>query len=150
MDNIKMEAFNLIGISKRTSNLNYQAAQDITVLWEKFQEENIFESISNKMDQNIYAVYTDYEGDHNEPYTVLIGCKVPDLDNVNTGLSGRSFQKANYVKFSPKGKLPEIVIEQWVKIWNSGMARAYTADLEVYSERSSDPENAEVDILIAI
>jgi predicted transcriptional regulator YdeE len=150
MDNIQMEAFNIVGISCRTSNLNYQAADDITKLWETFQSQSIFNSIKDKIDQNIYVVYTDYEGDHNAPYTVLLGCKVENLDQVSDSLQGKSFKKANYIRFSPKGRLPEIVIEQWLKIWNSDISRAYTADLEIYGERSTDPENAEVDILIAV
>lgn len=150
MNSIKMEAFNIVGISKKTSNQNYQAASDIQNLWEEFQERKIAEMTPEKMDDNIYAIYTDYEGDHTQPYTVLIGSKVETLDNVPKNLQGRKFKKANYLKFSPEGKLPEMVIEQWVKIWNSDIKRAYTADLEIYSKNSKDPENIVVDILIAI
>lgn len=150
MNNVKMEAFNIIGISKKTSNKNYPAAQDIEQLWGEFLEKNIQNNTPGKIDENIYVVYTDYEGDHNQPYTVLIGNKVESLNKVPRGLIGRSFRKANYLKFSPKGKLPEIVIEQWVRIWNSDIDRAYTADLEIYGQNSDDTENAEVDIMIAI
>ena len=152
MDTVQtnMEAFNIAGITARTSNANYRAARDIKALWDQFENDKIFNSITEKVDQNIYAIYTDYEGDHNQPYTVLIGCKVPDLNSVPDKLTGRSFKKANYLKFSAKGKLPEAVVEQWVKIWNSDIRRAYTADLEIYGEKLGNMDNAEVDILIAI
>lgn len=150
MDNVKMEAFNIVGISKRTSNKNYEAANDIQNLWEEFQQRGIAQSTKSKIDENIYVVYTDYEGDHNEPYTVLIGSRVEHLENIPANVVGRTFRKSNYLKFTPKGKLPDIVIEQWVKIWNSDIERAYTADLEIYGKQSSNPENAELDILIAI
>lgn len=150
MNTIKMEAFNIVGISTKTSNQNYQAANDIQKLWEEFQERKIAETTAGKVDDNIYAIYTDYEGDHTQPYTVLIGSRVENLNKVPKNLQGRGFKKANYLKFTPEGKLPEMVIEQWVKIWNSDIKRAYTADLEIYSKNSNDPENIIVDILIAI
>lgn len=145
-----MEAFNIIGISKKTSNKNQQAAQDIQELWDEFQGKGISKQTPGKVDENIYAIYTDYEGDHTEPYTVLIGSRVENLDTVPQNLLGRKFKKANYLKFSPEGKFPDAVIEQWVRIWNSDIERAYTADLEIYSKNSNDPENILVDILIAI
>ena len=150
MNSINMEAFNIVGISTKTSNQNYQAATDIQNLWDEFQNKKIAESTPNKVDENIYAIYTDYEGDHNQPYTILIGSKVESLNDIPKNLIGRKFKKANYLKFSPEGKLPEAVIEQWVKIWNSDIKRAYTADLEIYKKNSKDPENPLVDILIAI
>ena len=102
------------------------------------------------MDENIYAIYTDYEGDHQQPYTVLIGSRVANLDHTPKKMIGRRFKKSNYLKFSPEGKFPDNVIEQWVRIWNSDIERAYTADLEIYSKNSNDPDNILVDILIAI
>lgn len=150
MKKVKMEAFNILGISIRTSNQNYQAANDIQNLWAEFQKSKIAENTQGKVDNNIYAVYTDYEGDHTKPYTVLIGCRVENLNTIPKGQLGRQFKKANYLKFSPEGQLPDAVIEQWVKIWNSDIERAFTADLEIYSQKSKNPEDVTVDILIAI
>lgn len=42
------------------------------------------------------------------------------------------------------------VYNEWVKIWNSELERTFTADFEVYDERSQNPENAEVDIFVAV
>ena len=151
MNNVKIEPFKVIGIAVRTTNENNQAAQDIPVLWEKLMKENIVENIPNKIDNAIYSIYTDYEKDHTKPYTTLLGCKVENLDIIPEGMIGKSFEGGNYVKFTPKGNLAEdLVINEWIKIWNMDLERIFTADFEVYGEKAQNPSDAEVDILIAV
>lgn len=151
MNNVKIEPFKVIGIAIRTTNENNQAAQDIPVLWEKLMKENIVENIPNKIDNAIYSIYTDYEKDHTKPYTTLLGCKVENLDIIPEGMIGKSFEGGNYVKFTPKGNLAEdLVINEWIKIWNMDLERIFTADFEVYGEKAQNPSDAEVDILIAV
>ncbi|MGL6128854.1 GyrI-like domain-containing protein, partial [Chryseobacterium artocarpi] len=133
MNNVKIESFKVIGIEVRTTNENNQAAQDIPVLWEKLMKENIVENIPNKIDNTIYSIYTDYEKDHTKPYTTLLGCKVENLDIIPEGMIGKSFEGGNYVKFTPKGNLAEdLVINEWIKIWNMDLQRIFTADFEMY------------------
>lgn len=151
MNNVKIESFKVIGIEVRTTNENNQAAQDIPVLWEKLMKENIVENIPNKIDNTIYSIYTDYEKDHTKPYTTLLGCKVENLDIIPEGMIGKSFEGGNYVKFTPKGNLAEdLVINEWIKIWNMDLQRIFTADFEMYGEKAQNPSDAEVDILIAV
>lgn len=151
MNNVKIEPFKVIGIAVRTTNENNQAAEDIPVLWEKLMNENMVEKIPNKIDNTIYSIYTDYEKDHTKPYTTLLGCKVENLDIIPEGMVGKSFEGGNYVKFNPKGNLAEdLVINEWIKIWNMDLERIFTADFEIYGEKTQNPEEAEVDILIAV
>ncbi|OCA77348.1 transcriptional regulator [Chryseobacterium artocarpi] len=151
MNNVKIEPFKVIGIAVRTTNENNQAAQDIPVLWEKLMKENIVENIPNKINNTIYSIYTDYEKDHTKPYTTLLGCKVENLDIIPEGMIGKSFEGGNYVKFTPKGNLAEdLVINEWIKIWNMDLQRIFTADFEMYGEKAQNPSDAEVDILIAV
>ncbi|MFP3834150.1 GyrI-like domain-containing protein [Chryseobacterium sp. SIMBA_028] len=151
MNNVKVEPFKVIGIAVRTTNENNQAAKDIPVLWEQLMKENIVENIPNKIDNAVYSIYTDYEKDHTKPYTTILGCKVASLDHVPEGMVGKSFDGGDYVKFTPKGNLAEnLVINEWIKIWNMDLGRTFTADFEIYGEKAMNPEDAEVDIFIAI
>ncbi|KAB1231484.1 GyrI-like domain-containing protein [Chryseobacterium viscerum] len=151
MNNVKIEPFKVIGISVRTTNENEQAAQDIPVLWGKMMNENIINSIPNKIDNTIYSIYTDYEKDHTKPYTTVLGCKVENLDHIPEGMVGYSFDGGNYVKFTTKGDLSKgLIINEWLKIWEMDLGRVFTADFEVYGEKAQDPSDAEVDILIAV
>jgi predicted transcriptional regulator YdeE len=153
MEIIKKEAFKVIGITVRTSNGNGQAAQDIGALWNKFMSEGIVEKIPNKIDDTIYSIYTDYEGDHTQPYTTLLGCRVGHLSEVPEGMEAKSFENSTYAKFTAKGDLTKMaVVEEWQKVWgmDKELDRLYTADFEVYGEKAQDPSNGEADIFVAV
>lgn len=151
MTNFTIEKFNIVGIAVRTTNENGQAGQDIPALWHQFLSEGIMDKIAHKVDSNIYCIYTEYEKDYTRPYTALLGCKVAHLDNIPTGLTGKTFDGGTYTCFTAKGSLSEgAVFSEWNKIWQSDIPRAYTADLEIYGEKSLNSHDAEVDIWIAI
>ncbi|KFF10850.1 GyrI-like domain-containing protein [Flavobacterium hydatis] len=151
MELITIEEFFIIGLSIRTTNENEQSAKDIPALWNKFMAENTIENIPNKIDNAIYSVYTEYEKDYTKPYTTILGCKVSSLDNIPTGMTGKTIAKETYKQFTAKGNLADgIVIQKWIEIWNTDLNRKYTADFEIYGEKASNPENAEVPIFIAI
>ena len=64
---------------------------------------------------------------------------------------GKTFDEANYAKYIAKGNIMQgMVFGVWTKIWNSDLDRTFTADFEVYGEKSQNPENAEVDIFVAV
>ena len=152
MSQTEFQPFTIAGLMIRTTNENQQALNDITQLWQDFMGKDIPGSISNKADENFYCVYTDYEGDHTQPYSVLLGCKIEDATKVPEGLTARSFSGGKYEKFtSERGKLMEgIVAETWFKIWESDLDRTYSADFEVFDERARNPEDAQVDIFIGV
>jgi len=151
MQNVKIEPFKVIGISVRTTNENGQGAKDIGALWGKFMSENSLEAIPNKVDNTIYSIYTDYESDHTQPYTTIIGCKVTTLETIPNGMVGKAFSSGNYMKITAKGDLTKgLIANEWFKIWDMDLNRTYTADFEVYGEKAQNPTNAEVDFLIAV
>jgi predicted transcriptional regulator YdeE len=143
--------FQIIGISVRTSNQENKAAIDIPALWNQFISENVLDKIPNKIDTEVYSIYTNYEGDHTEPYDTILGCKVSSLDNIPKGMVGKYFEGGKVAKFTAKGNLEDnIVYKAWLDIWTVDLNRTYAADFEVYGAKSMDRTNAEVDIFIAI
>lgn len=151
MESTKLESFNIIGISVRTTNENNKAAKDIGKLWNKFMTEGILDKIPNKLDSTIYSVYTEYESDHTKPYTTILGCKVSSLNTVPEGMVSTTISESSYMKFNTKGDLTEgLVYNEWLKIWEEDLNRTYTTDFEVYGKKAQNPANAEVDIFIAI
>lgn len=146
-----IDTFYIIGLSVRTSNENNQAATDIPALWERFMAEGISSKITNKLSDDIYSLYTDYEKDHTRPYTTVLGYKVKDLDAVPEGLTGAVVPAKSFRVFTASGKLSDgIVIGEWMKIWNMPLDRAYSGDFEIYGPKAQNPEQAEVDIYIAL
>ncbi len=151
MQTVKIESFKVIGITVRTTNENGEAQTKIPELWNTFISKNMLQSIPNKVDDTIYSIYTAYEKDHTKPYTTMLGCKVTHLDTIPEGMTGISFDGGMYHKITAKGDLTQgVIIKHWSEIWNMNLDRAFTTDFEVYGERAQDPQNAEVDILVAI
>jgi len=143
--------FYLIGIAIRTSNENGQSGIDIPKLWETFMKENVIDQIPNKLSPDIYCMYTDYEKDHTMPYTTLLGCRVANLTVIPANMVGKTVIAANYIKYIAKGDLTEgLVFNQWLKIWEADLPRAFTADFEVYGEKAQNAQQAEVEIYIAL
>ncbi len=151
MQTVKIEDFKVIGLSIRTSNANGQSAQDIGALWGKFMSENIAAKIPNKIEDSVFSIYTNYEGDHTMPYDTVLGCKVSSLEEIPEGMVGQSFEGGEHVKFVAKGDLAQgAVYQTWGQIWDSGLNRKFTADFEVYGEKAQNPADAEVDIFVAV
>ncbi len=151
MEQTKIKELKVIGISVRTTNENGKAAEDIPQLWNKFLSENILEKIPNKVNSNIYSIYTDYEGDYMKPYTTILACEVSSFDEVPEGMVAKTIGGGNYKKYVAKGNLKEnIVYNAWLKIWEDKIDRAYTSDFEVYGAKAQNQEDAEIDIFVGV
>ncbi len=150
MTSTKKDALTIVGIAARTSNHPGKADRDIPQLWEKFMADNTVNRIPNKVDNTVYAIYTDYEGDYTQPYTIVIGCNVGSLDNIPEDMTVKMVPESNYAQFTAKGDLTkDAVINTWMDIWKADLKRSYTTDLEIYGEKATDPTNGEADILVA-
>jgi len=153
MNNQIIQEFKVIGISIRTTNENGQSAKDIEAIWGRFWNEKIQEQIPNKINDNIYAVYTDYETDFNGAYTTVIGLPVSSFENIPEGFVGITIEKAEYQKFVSKGKMPEAVVNTWIEIWGNNelnQTRTYYADFTIHGKKYFDGDNAEVETFISV
>jgi len=145
-----LKGFFLEGISVRTTNKNGQSAKDIGELWGRFMDNNVLLQIEDRITDEIYCVYTDYESDYTGFYTAVLGCKVSSLDNIPEGLISLIVPAADYVKYVAKGRLPDCVAEAWQNIWNSDLDRSYIADFDAWGANVQNPEDAEVDIYVGV
>lgn len=151
MENQIIEPIYIIGIAVRTSNQNGQSAQDIPALWGRFYSENISAQLENKVNNDVYGIYTEYEGDYTQPYTTIVGHAVENLDLVPEGLKAIKIEGGPYLKKIAKGNLNEgVVFHAWQEIWQSDLNRAYQTDFEVYGKEAQNPEAAEVPIYIGV
>ncbi|WP_236973955.1 GyrI-like domain-containing protein [Membranihabitans maritimus] len=151
MKYVNIDPFQIIGISIHTTNENGQASSEIAELWNQFMTKGLLRKIPNKIDNTIYSLYTDYEGDHTQPYTALLGCKVNSLGIIPEGMIGRRFGEGKYVKVSAHGDLTEgLIVKQWSKIWRMELDRKYSIDFEVFGDKAQDPTDAEIDFYIAV
>lgn len=138
------------GIFVRTTNQNGQARTDIGNLWTRFMTENLAGQIDEKLSEDIYCVYTDYESDHTGWYTAVLGCRVPDTINVPDGLFTALIPAGDYHIYKPQGKFPDCVANTWMEIWQMPIDRKYTADYDLYKSGAKSFEETEVDVCIAV
>lgn len=147
---IDLEQFSVIGIAVKTTNQDGQAQNDIGGLWQRFFNDSISNQIPNKVSDDIYCIYTNYESDVNGAYTTILGCKVASLENIPEGFTGKTIPKATFQLYKSIGKLPDSVLATWGHIWQTPIERKYLADFDVYGPRSQDPNNAEVETYLSI
>ena len=128
----EVEAFDVVGISVVTSHET--ATDDINALWERFFKDSIGQYVPSKTDDVIYAVYSDYEGDHEAPYRLTIGYRVSAVE-IPAKMHHVRVQPAEYAVMSAAGEQPKALLETWEAIWSSDLERTYTTDFEVYGPR---------------
>jgi predicted transcriptional regulator YdeE len=144
-------AFKVIGIAVRTTNENGQATQDIPALWHRFMSHKLATAIPNKLSDDIYCLYTDYEIVHTRPYTTFIGCKVSSLDIIPEGMEGITIETGTFSKYTAKGNLTQgAVYNEWKNIWATATNRAFSTDYEIYGAKAANPEDGEVDIFVGV
>ncbi len=148
----------LVGLTARTNNANEMNpnTSKIGVLAGSYWKNQVAQEIQHRAKPGVtYAVYTDYESDEHGDYTYFIGEAVDSLQDQNLEkFKTMTIPAGHYTKFTTEpGKMPEVVISAWQKIWamkenDLGGKRNYVADFEVYDERAMDPDNTLVDIYI--
>jgi predicted transcriptional regulator YdeE len=150
--NIKKPGFKVIGIFVDTTNENLKVIQDLTTLWAKFQTENIFAQIPDKLSQDVYEVFTDYQGNYQKPYRTIIGCKVADSAQAPAGMIEHTIPEQTYRVYPVKGKVPDAIGQAWFSIWqdDDNLNRAYIVDFNLYGPKSADMNNAELEIFVGI
>lgn len=149
-ERVSFDKFIIVGISVRTSNQNNQAQRDISQLWGRFIVNNIAEAIPNKISDDVYCIYTDYESDHTGEYTTILGCQVTSIDTLSDDMVAKNIPGCDYFTFISEGKLPESVAQTWEFIWQSDIERSYVADFEIYGVAAQNPENAIVTTYLSI
>ncbi|GAE32549.1 GyrI-like domain-containing protein [Alkalihalobacillus hemicellulosilyticus] len=156
MRRVKLDSFYFAGVGTKTSNEKEVTAEGvIPKMWEQFYQQSISDVIENKKDNTVLALYSDYETDVNGPYFFRIGHQLQSRSDQNGGIELKEIPAAEYIVFtSQKGPISEVVPQLWQEIWNyfstSSESRSYSGDFEIYDERAANPNEAIVDIYIAI
>jgi predicted transcriptional regulator YdeE len=147
IETIELPGFYVAGIKLRTTNQGGQSQTDIGELWARFMSEDVLLQIPNRISDDIYSVYTEYESDHTGAYTAVLGCVVSSIPE---GFTCIDIYPGKYHVNWVEGKLPDSIMEAWRQIWNNSTDRKYTADFEVYSANAKSFEETEVKIYLAV
>ena len=155
---VHQDEFSIVGIETRTSGENEISGEGVIgAHWQKFYQERIAEKVPNRVDDNIYAVYTKYSRDRMGGYSLIIGVKVKDKTPPTEGMVLQTIPAGQYaVLRSEKGPGESVIPTAWQKVWaledkdQLGGKRAYKADFEVYDARNTDPKSQQADLYVGL
>lgn len=150
-------AFYVVGLARRTNNAREMGGLgEIGKVWQEFMQKNLAAEITHKLDDDLLAVYTDYESNQTGDYTFLLGKRASDLRDLPAGLTGRYVPEGRYaVLVSEEGPVAQVVPRLWQRVWSLspialGGRRAFAADYEIYDQRAKNPQNAQVELHLGI
>lgn len=145
----KIESMTIAGVTVITDN--QRGTDDINALWERFFKESVGQMLQDQKENDlIYAVYSDYKGDHTKPYRLTIGYKLKDGAQAPEDLHTVTTETADYAMLSAAGEQPKALIDTWTIIWQSDLDRRFKTDLEIYGPRFFEDGVNEVLICIGV
>jgi predicted transcriptional regulator YdeE len=112
-------------------------------LWGRAGSPGAFAHVPARVDENLYAVLTDYENDHHGAYTQVVGIGVHTAARLPEGMVAVRVPGVLSMKLEARGPMPSALIERWQEVWkhtDSGTAppRAFTTDVEVHHRGGAD------------
>lgn len=139
--NSELDEFYIVWLYIRTNN--QKASIDIPALWQEFIGDGIMWEITDRVNDDIYQIYTDYAGDCDDisirDYNTIIWCKVSSLEDVPDGCIFKKISKWNYQVYTSTGELPKSVSDTWLYIWSNVNNRKYATDFDLYEANPEDP-----------
>ena len=91
--------------------------------WEDF--------LQNKVNGDIYAIYSNYESDYTGNFDFMIGTEE------KSGEDSITIENGEYYVWEVESKDPSDVGKAWREIWISDIPRAYKTDFEIYKTNGS-------------
>lgn len=147
---VTLDKFTIVGIAVRTTNQEGKSQSDIGKLWESFFQKEVLKAIPNKLSEDIYCIYTDYESDYTGEYTTILGCQVSSIENVPADFIIKEIPECTYYKYISEGELVSAVGKTWSHIWKSDIDRKYLADFDIYGDEARDPKNARIITFLSV
>jgi predicted transcriptional regulator YdeE len=129
------QAIHVVGIELRTTNL--EAVQTIPPHWADFAQQGVLAHIPNKLDDDVYAVYTHFENAGNDNtgiYSLVIGAAVPASAEVPAGMVRAVIPASTRVVFNVEPGRVDLVGAKWMEIWgHTELPKTFIAEYERYS-----------------
>ncbi|WP_219471697.1 GyrI-like domain-containing protein [Nonomuraea rhizosphaerae] len=145
MEVIERDELTVVGIAIRTSNADEMdpARARLPVLWQRAGAPGAFAHVPGRVDENLYAVLTDYESDHNGAYTQILGIGVRTVPRLPEGMVAVRVPAGKSLRIEARGPMPQAITGAWQQVWkhteSGGVpARAFTTDLEVHHPAGAD------------
>jgi predicted transcriptional regulator YdeE len=112
-------------------------------LWGRASAPGAFAHVPSRVDENLYAVLTDYESDRHGAFTQIVGIAVHTAARLPEGMVAVRVPGVRSLRVEARGQMPGALLEAWQQLWKhteSGAQppRAFTTDLEVHHRAGTD------------
>lgn len=143
METLHRPGFTIHGIAIRTTNAEQGPDGPIARAWREAVAAGLIDR-ARTLRTNLVAAYTEYESDAGGAYTFVLGIRAPEGAAPLPGERVFEVPPARVARFhaSAAGQVPAT----WSRIWEAGLPRAYTVDVEEYA---ADDGSASVDVALA-
>ncbi|MFI9589793.1 GyrI-like domain-containing protein [Nonomuraea sp. NPDC052265] len=145
MDIVERDELTVVGFAVRTTNADEAdpARAALPTLWQRAGAPGAFAHVPARVDENLYAVLTDYESDHTGAYTQIVGIGVRTVPRLPEGMVAVRVPAAKSLRLEARGQMPQALIEAWRQVWQHTESggqpfRAFTTDLEVHHPGGAD------------
>ncbi|MFF4416915.1 GyrI-like domain-containing protein [Streptosporangium sp. NPDC001559] len=135
----------VVGHAVRTSNAEEleQGRGRLGALWARASAPGAFAHVPGRIDENLYAVLTDYESDHHGSYTQVVGVAVRSAAALPEGMVAVRVPGVQALKVEARGPMPGALLEAWQQVWKhtesgGSPTRAFTTDLEIHHAEGAD------------
>lgn len=145
---VELPEFLFLGISARAGGPDSEII--IGKLWDRFNVERVMERIPEYTEGVVITLYTNYADQSDAAYTVYVGARVRDIQQVPEGLELITVPAQKYAQFLARGPMPESVSSAWEQIKEMNLPRAYGTDYDIYGPKSQNEEISEVEIFVSL
>lgn len=153
---IQKEAMHFIGLKAKTNMAMEDSLGTIGQLWGKAMQQGIMMMIPNKVSNNMYGLYYDYDFGESQSFTVMVACRVSTLDSIPEGMVGHTIPASRFAVFTtPQGNMIEIVKDGWQYVWENWMQEnpnlaSFVCDFEEYDETAMNMDAAVVKLYLGL
>lgn len=144
-------AIQIIGAELRTTNDNGRSFQEIPPFWENFMKNNSLGHIPNKLNEDVYVVYTHFEneGKNNQGlYSMIIGSAVTQNTIPPDKFTTVMIPSGDYRVFPVEKNRSDKVGDAWLEIWEIPASEkqnwSFVCEFECYKK------TGEIDIFIGL
>jgi len=138
---IHIEGLTVAGVSVRTINRDEfdPKTAKLGIFWQNFRTENIPARVSSAVPYSpVYGVYSNYDSNESGYYTLTAGIEIHSSSESELGFTKIEIPAGQYLVFSDKGAMPEVIVKVWQRIWNyfsneNPYKRCFDVDFELYS-----------------
>lgn len=125
--------------------------KEIPPFWEQFMTENRMSKIPNKLNDDIYVIYTHFEnaGKNNQGmYSMILGCQVKPNTPAPAEFTAVAIPSGAYRVFPVEKGRPDKVGEIWQSIW--AIPQSEKTDWRFSCEFERYQASGEIDIFIGV